>query len=366
VSNDDIFFNEHELGYGVEKDMEGYYGFQLDLEGYRDPAIIQDYGGHHYLDDHGNNYRDATPVDFGDSQVIKLKPKINMGGDIDVFKLALKEAMNVSISISDSWCNIGATATLKDSDGKTLGTSEGFIGPILLDSGEYFIEVNASYDFVAGTYNLKIIRNEIDKDSISNKEEMGPSGSEAEYDGNNDGLADYLQNNVSSFFASDGENYVTLATPEGVALQNINATQLPSDIPEVPDGAELVFGCFDYTIQGIESGGATTVTLYLPDGVSVDAYYNYGPTPSNPENHWYSFMYDGQTGAEIKGDKVILHFIDGKRGDSDLLSNNGSIEDPGGPVRINKPAEIDGNDGGTGSVESGGSGGRCFISTLSD
>ena len=47
-------------------------------------------------------------------------------------------------------------------------------------------------------------------------------------------------------------------------------------------------------------------------------YYAYGPTPGNPTSHWYDFMFDGVTGAEIKNDRIILHFVDGMRGDDDF------------------------------------------------
>ena len=42
------------------------------------------------------------------------------------------------------------------------------------------------------------------------------------------------------------------------------------------------------------------------------------------------FTYDGQTGAEINGNLVTLHFVDGQRGDDDLTPD-GKIIDQGGP-----------------------------------
>lgn len=62
----------------------------------------------------------------------------------------------------------------------------------------------------------------------------------------------------------------------------------------------------------------------------VNTYYKYGPTPNNPIPHWYEFLFDGTTGAEIVGNQVILHFVDGMRGDGDL-SANGVVVEPGGP-----------------------------------
>jgi len=59
-------------------------------------------------------------------------------------------------------------------------------------------------------------------------------------------------------------------------------------------------------------------------------YRKYGPTPDNPSPHWYDFMYDGTTGAEINGNEVTLHFVDGLRGDEDITVND-IIVDQGGP-----------------------------------
>jgi hypothetical protein len=74
------------------------------------------------------------------------------------------------------------------------------------------------------------------------------------------------------------------------------------------------------------------VTLYLPSDVTINSYYKYGPTPGNSTDHWYSFAYDGTTGATLSAGKVVLHFVDGLRGDADLTAN-GKVVDPGAPGR---------------------------------
>ncbi len=83
---------------------------------------------------------------------------------------------------------------------------------------------------------------------------------------------------------------------------------------------------------------AFEITLYFEGNPTFHSYYKYGPTPDDPTDHWYEFLYDGQTGAELLSDRIILHFVDGERGDSDL-SINGAISDPGGPVEITE-AEV--------------------------
>ena len=106
-------------------------------------------------------------------------------------------------------------------------------------------------------------------------------------------------------------------------------------IPEatLPDEGkpDFVFthGFFSFSITGF-TGQAVNVTITLPGSVAGMEYWKYGPTPDNHTEHWYQFMYDGQTGAEINGNVVILHFIDGQRGDDDL-TQNGVIVDQGGP-----------------------------------
>ena len=71
-----------------------------------------------------------------------------------------------------------------------------------------------------------------------------------------------------------------------------------------------------------------------PEGTTPTTYYRYVLTPDVPTAHWYEFMYDNRTGtgAEIDGNRVSLHFIDDKLGDSDLTVN-GVITDPGAPAQ---------------------------------
>jgi hypothetical protein len=104
-----------------------------------------------------------------------------------------------------------------------------------------------------------------------------------------------------------------------------------------------LFG-FSVTRPNTNDAGAATVEVILPEGVAPATYYKYGPTPDNPQDHWYEFMYDGETGAEINGNLVTLHFVDGQRGDSDL-EVNGAIVDPGAPAQ---KANISGASGGGG------------------
>jgi hypothetical protein len=104
----------------------------------------------------------------------------------------------------------------------------------------------------------------------------------------------------------------------------------------------------EFQVEEVAAGGATTVTLYLRDDTAVNAYYKYGPTPDDATPHWYEFAYNGATGAEIFADidedsdpeVIVLHFVDGARGDDDLTAN-GRIVDPGSPALRATAIQID-------------------------
>ncbi len=168
-----------------------------------------------------------------------------------------------------------------------------------------------------------------DKDGISDVREEGADGNNSAYDGNADGIPDYEQSNVSSFLTYDGQNYVTMVVPSGTELSQLEVTDNPSP-SDTPEDAEFPFGFFDFSIDGLIPGEAISVTLILHDASTISKYYKYGLTPDNLTPHWYEFTYDGQTGAEIDGNTITLHFVDGLRGDDDITANS-SIKEPGGP-----------------------------------
>ena len=204
------------------------------------------------------------------------------------------------------------------------------------------------------TENYVII--DTDNDGQPDGEEKGPDGNDPNYDGNDDGTADSLQDHVVSFHTYDDQNYVTLESPVGTSISNCRAADNPSST-NAPSDVEFSYGFFEFTITGVGNGGATTVIMYFPAGTTFDTYYKFGPTPNNGTNHWYEFLYDGETGAEISGNVITLHFVDGMRGDDDLTAN-GIIVDDGAPAVV---AATGG--GTTVASDGGGGGGGCFIAT---
>ena len=144
---------------------------------------------------------------------------------------------------------------------------------------------------------------------------------------------------TTSAYASDID--VTLSNPNFYRTVDAatSASWLQTFTP--PPGKTVQFNdeISSFTMTWPAGSSATrVVTLYHGAATSVNGYYAYGPTASDPSPHWYDFSYNGVTGAEIVGNKVLLHFVDGQRGDDDLDSTNNSITHTGAPVLVTDTA----------------------------
>ena len=170
---------------------------------------------------------------------------------------------------------------------------------------------------------------DVDYDGVDDSEEAGPDGQDANYDGNNDGLPDCQQDNVASMHNYDGSGYLTISTGQGTCLRDVTAEENPSPTDQ-PEEFDFPLGFFSFTITGIDTGASAIVDIILPDGSAPLTYYKYAATTNNQVPHWYEFLYDGSTGADIHGNEITLHFIDGQLGDEDLLEN-AVVRDIGGP-----------------------------------
>lgn len=167
-------------------------------------------------------------------------------------------------------------------------------------------------------------------------EDGAPNGG----DGNNDAIADSIQSDVTSL-PDVGSNYVTLEalqpaqTLHYIAALDGTSLGINPGIPGPPQLAGYNFenGFFEIHIANVSPGGAAEVKISLPAGALPDTYFMFGPEPGILNNHWYQFDFDPATGtgAVINGNEVTLHFVDGERGDADLVAN-GVIADPGGPA----------------------------------
>ncbi len=190
------------------------------------------------------------------------------------------------------------------------------------------------------------INSDFDGDGVTNAvEDGGPHGG----DGNKDGIADSVQGNAVSFTNFINGKYVTLVTAPPLLFKSAadQTAALFANPSKVVEGLNFPYGLFGFSLIDPNNAalGAASVVVILPEGESPTTYYKYGPTPDNPVAHWYEFLYDGETGAEINGNVVTLHLVDGKRGDSDLAAN-GAIVDPGGPAQKANTSGASGGGGG--------------------
>jgi len=125
---------------------------------------------------------------------------------------------------------------------------------------------------------------------------------------------------------------VTIESELGTTLQGGPLGKTLNGCPEVFNDQFLTFpvGAYEYFITGLNPGDATTVVIELPPGTVVNSYFKFGKTPDNFNDHCYEFLFDGVTGAQIMNGTIVVHHVDGERGDDDLTPN-GVIVDPAAP-----------------------------------
>jgi hypothetical protein len=174
--------------------------------------------------------------------------------------------------------------------------------------------------------------NDEDDDAVDDEEEDGVANNG---DGNSDGVADRLQSHVTSMRSLSGE-YVTLVAPAGSRLVDCRVLDWPPTDTSIPD---VVFsqGFFEFSISDLENPDGVTLEIILHSSEVPVNYYKYGPTPDDTTDHWYEFLFNGETGAEMHGNAITLHFIDAKRGD-DVLEADDMIVGTGGPAYLDDNA----------------------------
>ncbi|HSW52822.1 MAG TPA: peptidylprolyl isomerase [Sulfuricaulis sp.] len=123
----------------------------------------------------------------------------------------------------------------------------------------------------------------------------------------------------------------------GAPTIDATALLLSTFTPPTGKTAEHIAGVLTFTATGTMGPSGRRITLLHGSTKTPSHYYAYGKTPDDPTDHWYDFTFDGTTGAEISGDRIVLHFVDGQRGDNDLAADN-SIIHAGSPVLMAEPA----------------------------
>ncbi len=160
------------------------------------------------------------------------------------------------------------------------GTGVASAGNVTVSDSE--VCLNGLGDFaVTGELTLNNVRltADCDPDGLADEQEDGaPNGG----DGNNDGVPDRDQDNVSSLPAIDDSGYVSIATRNQRPLLNVHAFA-PLDPP--PPSIELPLGLFAFEIGLVPLGGSAIVDLFLPPGITVNSYLKFGPTADNSTHH---------------------------------------------------------------------------------
>lgn len=131
---------------------------------------------------------------------------------------------------------------------------------------------------------------------------------------------------------------MTVQSEDGTILSDVKSLSKKLDgCPEGFNGQFRSFpiGSYQYVVSGLNPGDEATVVIDLPPGTIVNSYFKFGPTPDNPQPHCYEFLFDGFTGAQIFADNVVVHHVDGQRGDDDLTPN-GVIVDPAAPALLSE------------------------------
>jgi hypothetical protein len=100
-------------------------------------------------------------------------------------------------------------------------------------------------------------------------------------------------------------------------------------------GDVLPMGLVGFTVTNVPAGGSAIVRMILPNDVHIQHYYKHDPVTGAVT----LFDFDGRVGAEIHGNVVTLHLVDGGPGDADGVAN-GVIVDPGGASTVLLPGNI--------------------------
>ena len=144
---------------------------------------------------------------------------------------------------------------------------------------------------------------------------------------------------------------VTLTSPVGTTLTASLGDPGYFDPNDSTTNYDFPIQAIRFQISGIAPRTAQ-LTIAPPAGHDWTHYLKYGPTPADPSVHWYNFLYqlatDGDsadtTGTEfLPNGQVVLHLVDGGRGDDDLTPD-GVINalNGGGPALVGLSARITG------------------------
>jgi len=111
-------------------------------------------------------------------------------------------------------------------------------------------------------------------------------------------------------------------------LENLTPVS-ESELPEEgkPD-IEFPHGFFSFDITLPEGHTTAIVTMTFPSPLPMGTqYWKYGPTPSDPTDHWYQLPVGDNDGDNV----ITITLFDGGVGDDNIVAPDGVIVDQGGP-----------------------------------
>jgi hypothetical protein len=140
---------------------------------------------------------------------------------------------------------------------------------------------------------------------------------------------------------------VTITSPPGTTLTA--SLNYPYDFSSSTDQLDFPLGELQFKVEGVSPGGATQLTITPPAGRNWTEYLTQGPTPAKAAYHQYNFLYQHQTdsdnadttGAEfLSNGQIVLHLVDGGRGDADLTADGAITLNGSGPAVTQLTAHI--------------------------
>ena len=153
--------------------------------------------------------------------------------------------------------------------------------------------------------------------------------------------------NVVQLYDPTSGGNLTLTSPVGTTL----TAQIDTESSYYDSGIIESFplGYLTMSVQGVAPGGAANVAIHSSTLVNPADYFVYSPTAANSNYHWYDFLYQHQTdtddasttGAEFLPDgDIVLHLVDGGRGDADLTADGQITVNADGPTALALSAQI--------------------------
>jgi hypothetical protein len=153
--------------------------------------------------------------------------------------------------------------------------------------------------------------------------------------------------NVVQLFDPASGGTLTLTSPAGTTLTADVDTE--SNYYDSANVQNFPLGYLRMSVQGVAPGGAANVDLHSSTPVNPADYYVFSPTAANSDYHWYDFLYQHSTdsddahttGAEFLPDgDILLHLVDGGRGDADLAADGTITFNADGPAALALSAHI--------------------------